>query len=205
MPLALAYFFQTLRLADRQGRPFAKLDLSHTCGYLPANQSAYLRHLFMYRQIPVYVLFGGVKWRIFIKILVCWTKTTAKRYSHIYNLPCIRNLNWRFQVKNGVSRNHGAQVPSPLYLTTITWKYQRPTLSYNKGLFYFWFSNLVTSVPICGNISTANSSDSLRYSLGENEIPTPAGVPVKMIVPGCKVVPCDKNETIWGTEKIRSL
>ena len=63
-------------------------------------------------------------------------------------------------------------------------------------MLYFWFSNLVTSVPMCGSISTANSSVSLRYSLGEKANPTPAGVPVKMMVPGCSVVPCDKNETI---------
>jgi hypothetical protein len=29
--------------------------------------------------------------------------------------------------------------------------------------------------------------------------------PVKIIVPGSRVVPCDKNEMILGTEKIRSL
>jgi hypothetical protein len=29
--------------------------------------------------------------------------------------------------------------------------------------------------------------------------------PVKMMVPGSRVVPCDKNEMILGTEKIRSL
>jgi hypothetical protein len=29
--------------------------------------------------------------------------------------------------------------------------------------------------------------------------------PVKMTVPGSRVVPCDKNEMIFGIEKIRSL
>lgn len=70
---------------------------------------------------------------------------------------------------------------------------------------YFSASNLVTSVPMCGRISTANSSPSLRNSLGVYPKPTPAGVPVKIIVPGGSVVPCDKKETIFGTEKTRSL
>jgi hypothetical protein len=72
-------------------------------------------------------------------------------------------------------------------------------------MLYFWFSNFVTSVPMWGKISTANSSPSLRYSFGENEKPTPAGVPVRIIVPGRRVVPCERKDTTFGTEKIRSL
>jgi hypothetical protein len=63
----------------------------------------------------------------------------------------------------------------------------------------------VVIVPIYGKISTANSSPSLKYSLGSNEKPTPAGVPVKIIVPGWRVVPFDRKEMICGTEKMRSL
>lgn len=35
--------------------------------------------------------------------------------------------------------------------------------------------------------------------------PTPGGVPVSMIVPAGSVVPCDRNDTICGTLKIKSL
>ncbi|PQE33693.1 PAF acetylhydrolase family protein [Rutstroemia sp. NJR-2017a WRK4] len=59
--------------------------------------------------------------------------------------------------------------------------------------------------PEVGEISTANVSPSLKYSLGSKLLPTPAGVPVKMIVPGNNVVPWDRNDTIFETEKIKSL
>lgn len=72
-------------------------------------------------------------------------------------------------------------------------------------MLYFWFSNFVTSVPMYGKISTANSSPSRKYSLGSYPNPTPAGVPVRMMVPGRSVVPCERKETIFGTEKMRSL
>lgn len=64
---------------------------------------------------------------------------------------------------------------------------------------------MVISVPICGKISTANESPSRRYSLGVKLFPTPAGVPVKMMVPGRRLVPCERKDTIFGTEKIKSL
>lgn len=66
-------------------------------------------------------------------------------------------------------------------------------------------TNLVVNVPIPGRISTENSSPSRRYSFGEKPWPTPAGVPVKMIVPALSVVPCERKLTILGTEKIKSL
>lgn len=69
----------------------------------------------------------------------------------------------------------------------------------------FSFSKMLVSVPMCGRISTANSSRCLRASFGVLPIPTPAGVPVTMTVPGGRVVPCDSQLIIFGTEKMRSL
>lgn len=67
------------------------------------------------------------------------------------------------------------------------------------------FSKVLTSVPICGRISTLNSSPWERVSLGFLPMPTPAGVPVIMTVPAGRVVPCDKKLTSFGTLKMRSL
>jgi hypothetical protein len=67
------------------------------------------------------------------------------------------------------------------------------------------FTNFVVRVPIDGNISTENSSPSCRYSFGSKLCPTPAGVPVRIMVPGFKVVPWEQKLTIFGTEKIKSL
>jgi hypothetical protein len=72
-------------------------------------------------------------------------------------------------------------------------------------LIYFWYSNFVINVPIYGAISTANVSPSLRYSLGSKLLPTPAGVPVNIMVPGNNVVPWERKDTIFETGKIKSL
>lgn len=50
-----------------------------------------------------------------------------------------------------------------------------------------------------------NSSPSLSDTGGFLVNPTPAGVPVSIIVPGGNVVPCDMKDTSFGTENIRSL
>lgn len=60
-------------------------------------------------------------------------------------------------------------------------------------------------VPICGNISTANVSPSLGYSSGVKPLPTPAGVPVRNVVPGRSVVLCEREETFFAMKKIKSL
>jgi len=67
------------------------------------------------------------------------------------------------------------------------------------------FTNLLTSVPIYGRISTANSSPSLTDTLGVLPTPTPAGVPVRMIVPAGSVVPVDRKLMSLGMLKIESL
>lgn len=64
---------------------------------------------------------------------------------------------------------------------------------------------MLMRVPTCGSNSTANSSPALMNSFGVLAAPTPGGVPVKMIVPAGKVVPCDKKLINFGTEKIRSV
>jgi len=60
-------------------------------------------------------------------------------------------------------------------------------------------------VPICGVISTENSSSSCSHSGGVFQPATPAGVPVRINVPGSNVVERDKWLMILGTEKKRSL
>lgn len=74
-------------------------------------------------------------------------------------------------------------------------------------LYQYFFSSLtlLKSVPTPPLTSTANSSPSLKYSFGSYPKPTPAGVPVKMMVPGSSVVLRERNEMHFGTEKIRSL
>lgn len=67
------------------------------------------------------------------------------------------------------------------------------------------FLNVLTKVPICGKISTLNSSPAWRFSLGFFPIPTPAGVPVIMTVPAGRVVPWDRKLISFGMLKIRSL
>lgn len=67
--------------------------------------------------------------------------------------------------------------------------YPAPNL---KPLPHASFSNTLTSVPICGRISTANSSPPRSVTLGFLPIPTPAGVPVMMRVPAGRVVPWDR-------------
>jgi hypothetical protein len=67
------------------------------------------------------------------------------------------------------------------------------------------FTNLLISVPMCGKISTANSSPALTVTGGLRLTSTPAGVPVKMIVPACRVVPCDRKLMSLGMLKMRSL
>lgn len=67
------------------------------------------------------------------------------------------------------------------------------------------FSNKLTKVPICGRISTANSSPRRSVTLGSLPTPTPAGVPVMMTVPAGSVVPCDRKLTSLGMLKMRSL
>ena len=56
-----------------------------------------------------------------------------------------------------------------------------------------------------GKISTANSSPALTDTGGLRLIPTPAGVPVKIIVPACRVVLCDRKLMSLGMLKMRSL
>jgi hypothetical protein len=58
---------------------------------------------------------------------------------------------------------------------------------------------------MCGKISTANSSPALTDTGGLRLTPTPAGVPVKMTVPACRVVPCDRKLMSLGMLKMRSL
>lgn len=70
---------------------------------------------------------------------------------------------------------------------------------------HYSFSNVLTSVPMCGRISTENVSPCLRVTFGFLPTPTPAGVPVMMTVPGCRVVPCERKLTSSGTLKMRSL
>lgn len=70
---------------------------------------------------------------------------------------------------------------------------------------HFSFSKTLTNVPICGRISTANSSPALIVTLGFLTIPTPAGVPVMIKVPTGNVVPWERKLMIFGREKIRSL
>lgn len=74
-----------------------------------------------------------------------------------------------------------------------------------REVFDYSFSKLLTNVPICGRISTLNSSPCESVSLGFLPMPTPAGVPVIMTVPAGRVVPCDKKLTSFGTLKMRSL
>lgn len=70
---------------------------------------------------------------------------------------------------------------------------------------YFSFSNTLTNVPMCGRISTRNSSPSRSVTLGFFPSPTPAGVPVMMTVPAGRVVLCDRKLTSFGTLKMKSL
>ena len=67
------------------------------------------------------------------------------------------------------------------------------------------FSKTLTNVPMCGRISTANSSLCRSVTLGLLPTPTPAGVPVIMTVPAGRVVPCDKKLTSLEIPKMRSL
>lgn len=60
-------------------------------------------------------------------------------------------------------------------------------------------------LPICGWISTTNSSPSCSSSCGLCANPTPAGVPVMITVPLGSVVPWERKLTICSTEKMRSL
>ena len=70
---------------------------------------------------------------------------------------------------------------------------------------YFSFSKVLIKVPMCGRISTTNSSPSFKVTLGLAPVPTPAGVPVIMTVPAGSVVPCDKKLISLLTLKMRSL
>jgi hypothetical protein len=70
---------------------------------------------------------------------------------------------------------------------------------------HFSSTILLINVPTPCETSTRNSSPSFNKFLGSDDHPTPAGVPVRMMVPGLSVVPCERNETILGTVKIRSL
>ena len=70
---------------------------------------------------------------------------------------------------------------------------------------HYWFSNFVINVPTCGCNTTANSSPTFKNSLGFFAAPTPGGVPVRMMVPAGRVVPCERKLISWGTLKIRSL
>lgn len=64
---------------------------------------------------------------------------------------------------------------------------------------------MVINVPTCGSNSTANSSPAFKNSFGFFAAPTPGGVPVKMIVPAGRVVPCERKLISLGTLKLRSL
>lgn len=50
---------------------------------------------------------------------------------------------------------------------------------------------------------TSKTSPSLRNVIGLSKVPTPAGVPVRIILPLSSVVPCERNEMILATEKTR--
>ena len=67
------------------------------------------------------------------------------------------------------------------------------------------FLKTFTRVPMCGRISTANSSPSRILTAGSRPAPTPAGVPVMITVPGGSVVPCETKLTSFAMEKIKSL
>lgn len=82
--------------------------------------------------------------------------------------------------------------------------YSISTGSEHQALIYS-FSKRLTSVPICGRISTLNSSPCSRFSLGFFPMPTPAGVPVMITVPAGNVVPWDRKLINLGMLKMRSL
>jgi len=62
-----------------------------------------------------------------------------------------------------------------------------------------------TSVPIPCPIQTRQSSPCLSTMGGFRVNPTPAGVPVRMIEPGSRVVPWERKAMVWRTLKIWSL
>ena len=70
---------------------------------------------------------------------------------------------------------------------------------------YFSSSKTVVMVPTYGKTSTENSSPSFKNCGGFIPAATPAGVPVKIVQPAGRVVPCERKLMIFGTLKIRSL
>lgn len=62
----------------------------------------------------------------------------------------------------------------------------------------------LTNVPIF-SIATLISSLFLKTTRGSRKYPIPAGVPVKKIVPGSSVVPCERNDICFLIEKIMSF
>lgn len=71
-------------------------------------------------------------------------------------------------------------------------------------LYHSSFTNLLTKLPIYGNISTVNSSPAFNVPFGSLFNPTPAGVPVTITVPAGSVVDWDRNEINLGIPKINS-
>ena len=61
------------------------------------------------------------------------------------------------------------------------------------------------SVPIPPPNHTLILSPCFKYKGGFFTNPTPLGVPVRMIDPGSRVVPCDRNATVLRTPNIWSL
>jgi hypothetical protein len=55
------------------------------------------------------------------------------------------------------------------------------------------------------SLSLLTSSPGARYFGGFRDIPMPLGVPVRITVPGARVVSCERKLTILATSKMRSL
>jgi hypothetical protein len=110
-------------------------------------------------------------------------------------------------------RREGVQHCSPRqlvqYITALKVEANEIAILFGHALLrsssYFSSTTLLISVPTPCETSTRNSSPSCSKFLGSDDHPTPAGVPVRMMVPGLRVVPCDRNDTIFGTVKIKSL
>ena len=66
----------------------------------------------------------------------------------------------------------------------MTCNFERSTISnsFHRDARSLSSSNMFTNVPMCGRTSTANSSPAFKNLLVP--IPTPAGVPVTIVVPG---------------------
>jgi hypothetical protein len=91
------------------------------------------------------------------------------------------------------------------YLCSPTPPAERPTYNFGWPAADFSSSTSLKSDPIPFPNQTTISSPCFKKTGGFLTKPTPLGVPVMIMLPGSRVVPCERNETVCRTLKICSL